>query len=89
MVPGAWCVMHGAWCVEGRDEVKNIYFNENLNGYYNQLAAKSRRLKKIRKISDTWIGNWTVRMKFKDNSIRIITHQNDLDEPFPDFVYFE
>ena len=71
----AWCVVRGAWCLECGDEVKNIYFNENLNGYYNQLEAKSRRLKKIRKISDTWITNGTVRIKLKDNSIRVITHQ--------------
>ena len=56
------------------DEVNNIYFNANLNKYYKELSAKCRRLKKKRKISDTWISNGTVRIKLKDNTIRVITH---------------
>lgn len=71
------------------DEVKNIYFNENLNKYYNGLSAKCRRLKKKRKISDSWTLNGIVRIKLKDNSIKVITHQHDLDNLFPNFVYFE
>ena len=71
------------------DEVKNIYFNDNLNKYYKELSAKCRRLKKKRKISDTWTTNGTVRIKLKDNSMKVITHQHDLDKLFPGFVYFE
>ena len=71
------------------DNVRNIYFNDNLNSYYKNLAAKCRRLKKKRQISDTFISNGTVRIKLKDNTMRVITHQHDLDKLFPNFVYFE
>ena len=70
------------------DSVKNIYINENLCGYYKLLAAKSRRLKKRRKITDTWISYGTVKLKLKDGSTKSITHENDLERLFPGFVYF-
>ena len=69
-------------------EVNNIYVNENLCSYYKDLSAKCRRLKKRKKITDTWIKNGIVRIKLLNDNIKIITHQSDLDFYFPDFVYF-
>ena len=71
------------------DSVKNIYINENLSKYNKSLSAKCRRLKKKHKINDTWVSNGLVRIKLMDNSIKIISHQNDLDLLFQNFVYFE
>ena len=71
------------------ESVKSIYINDNLCSYYKDLGAKCRRLKKKRKISETWYTNVIVRIKLKDNSIKVITHQHDLDAFFPNFVYFE
>ena len=69
--------------------VKNIYINENLCPYYKELSAKGRRLVKKDMIQDTWVRNGTVKIKLKNNKIKTITHQNDLDKIFPNFVYFE
>ena len=68
--------------------IKNIYFNENLCTYYKDLAARCRRLRKSREIDETWTKNGIVRIKMKNGRIRSITHQADLDNMFPRFVYF-
>ena len=68
---------------------KNIFINENMCSYYNNLAAKARRLVKKEVIEATWIQNWTVKIKLKNQKIMNIFHQSDLDKLFPDFVYFE
>ena len=70
------------------DSVKNIYVNDNLNKYYKELSAKCRRLKKKNKIKDTWCYNGVVSIKLNDDFIKHITHKNDLDKMFPNFVYF-
>ena len=72
---------------ELEDSVKSIYVNDNICSYYKELAAKCRRLKKRRKISDTWTSYGTVKIKLKDGITVTITHQNDLDRIFPDFIY--
>ena len=69
--------------------VTNIFINENLNKYIKELSAKCRRLKKKGLINDTWVSKGIVKIKSNDNSIRSITHQNDLEKLFPNFVYFE
>ena len=71
------------------DSVSKIYVNDNLSQYNNRLAAKCRRLKKKREIKDTWTTSGIVRIKLNDNSIKVITHKNDLDKLFPNFVYFD
>lgn len=71
------------------DAAKNIFVNENICSYYKELGAKCRRLKKRRKITDTWTTYGTVKLKLKDGTVKIITHQNDLDIMFPDFIYFQ
>ena len=68
--------------------VKKIYVNENLSHYYKQLAAKSRRLKKNIAIIDTWTINGIVKIKLNNESIKSLTHQNDLDVLFPNYDYF-
>ena len=70
------------------NSVRNIYINDNLNKYYKELAAKCRRLRKNKKIKDTWTYNGIVTIKLNDDSIRYITHKNDLDRLFPNFSYF-
>ena len=70
------------------DTVKNIYINENLCRYYNDIGAKCRRLKKKGKILDTWTFKGLVKIKLNDNSIKVIIHHNDLERLFPNFVYF-
>ena len=71
------------------ESTKNIYVNENICSYFKELSAKCRKLKKRRKISDTWTTYGTVKIKLKNGSIKVITHINDLDILFPNFVYFE
>ena len=68
--------------------VDNIYVNENLSQYYKQLSAKSRKLKRDGKIKDTWTSYGLVKIKTNTNEIRVISHQNDLEKLFPNFVYF-
>ena len=68
--------------------VKKIYINDNLSHYYKQLAAKGRRLKKNREIIDTWTTNGIVKIKLHNDSIKTLTHQNDLDILFPNYDYF-
>ena len=68
--------------------VKNIYVNENYSQYFKQLSAKCRRLKKDGKIKDTWTSYGLVKIKLLNNTIRVISHQNDLDKLFPNFIYF-
>ena len=75
--------------VELGERVKHIYFNENLSKYNKDFAAKCRRLKRKKLIIDTWTSNGIVRIKLNDNTIKVISHQNDLDILFPDFVYYE
>lgn len=65
-----------------------IYVNENICSYFKELGAKSRRLFKRRKVTDSWTSFGTVKIKLKDGTVKIITHQADLDKLFPDFVYF-
>ena len=65
-----------------------LYVNENMCSYYKELGAKSRRLYKRRKITDSWTSFGTVKIKLKDGTVKIITHQADLDKLFPDFIYF-
>ena len=67
---------------------KNIYFNDNLCKHYKNLSARCRRLKSKKKIIDTWTENGIIKIKMNDKSVRVITHKNDLDKLFPDFVYF-
>ena len=67
----------------------NIYINENLSGFYKMLYAKCRRLKKRTLISDTWSFKGIPRIKLTDGEIKFITHEYDLEELFPNFVYFE
>ena len=71
------------------NSLKKIYVNKNLSQYNKLLAAKYRRLKNKREINDTWTRNGLVRIKLYDDSIKVITHQNDLDKMFPNFVYFD
>lgn len=71
------------------NSVNNIFVNENLCSYYKNLAAKCRRLWKKRKITDTWVSYGLVKIKFKDGLTKTITHQNDLDKLFPNFIYFK
>ena len=68
--------------------VSDIYVNENLCGYFKQLSAKSRRLKRDGKIKDTWTSYGLVKIKLINNEIRVLSHNNDLEKLFPNFVYF-
>ena len=72
-----------------KEAKKGIYINDNLCTYYKELSAKARRLFKKDMISKTWIKNGLVKIKLKNNKTRTITHQNDFDKLFPDFVYFD
>lgn len=56
------------------ETVNNIYVNENICGYYKELSAKCRRLKKRRKIGDTCTSYGTVKIKSKEGTFQIITH---------------
>ena len=71
------------------DSVENIYVNENLSRYYNDIGAKCRRLRKKGNIMDTWTFKGMVKIKMNDGSIKNIFHHNDLDRLFPKFVYFD
>ena len=71
------------------NQVTKIYFNENLNKLNKELAAKCRRLKKKKLISETQVSNGIVKIKLNDGTKKFISHSNDLDRLFPNFVYFE
>lgn len=74
--------------IKGIDS-NELYINDYLCWYYKKLAAKCRRLKKNRDISDTWTFKGIVKIRLVDGSVRSIKHQIDLDKLFPNYVYFE
>lgn len=68
---------------------KELYINDYLCWYYKKLAAKCRRLKKRKDISDTWTFKGIVKIRLLNESVRSIKHQVDLDRLFPNYSYFD
>lgn len=65
-----------------------LFISDYLCWYYKKLAAKCRRLKKSRKITDTWTFKGIVKIRLLNGSVKCIRHQVDLDKMFPNFTYF-
>ena len=72
----------------GFENTTKIYIQDNLSPYFSKLAWKCRKLKKASKINDWWFKNELIFLRRTENEApKKISHNDDIDNLYPDFDY--
>ena len=67
----------------------SIFVNQSLCSYYKFLWSKCKKLWLNKVVESFWVSKGSCRIRLIDNSVKIITHIEDLKSLFPEHAIVE
>ena len=63
----------------------SLFINPNLCSYHKYLWSKCKALWSVKLISSFWVSNGSLRVKLEDDTVKSVTHKDDLKVLFPGY----